>query len=227
MNLLDDTVIKPERVVMNSAYSIFNDTSEEGFSGFQFLDGDMKKVAPGGFDFHPVTHRVKMPDGTSVRRNEFYQGVPVDATYLPTRVVWKDKKRRLSDLQRAHNIFIVSDLFRRTIEELEPGVHQFELVKMIWADGQPAGDFFWFYSCNRIDGMDRVLTSLEFREDTGRWKIKPGGKFVVNLAQIGGRHIWIDPRLAVFDLPFVSEAFKRAMTDAGVKGIGYGELEAI
>jgi hypothetical protein len=225
--MLDDTAIKLGLFDMSSAYSIFNDTSEEGFSGFQFLDGDMKKVAPVGFDFHPVTHRVKLPDGTSVRRNEFYQGVPVDATHLPTKVVWKDKKRRLSDFRRAHNIFIVSELFRSTLEELEPGVHQFKPVKLVWADGQPAGDFFWFYPCNRIDGMDRALTSLEFREDTGRWKTKPGGKYVVNLAQIGDRHIWIDPRMAAFDLPFVSKAFKRAMTDAGVKGIGYSELAAI
>lgn len=56
---------------------------------------------------------------------------------------------------------------------------------------------------------------------------RPGGKYVADRKQVGGHHIWIDPRMSAFDLPLVSGAFRRAMADAGVRGIGYRELPTV
>jgi hypothetical protein len=71
-----------------AAYTIFNDTGEEYIAGFELLDGDFRKVLPVGFEFSPVTHSVRQPDGTRVKENEFYQGVRVEPTHLPTKVKW-------------------------------------------------------------------------------------------------------------------------------------------
>ncbi|CAN7688464.1 imm11 family protein [Mesorhizobium sp. LjRoot246] len=209
-----------------TVYTIFDDTGEDYSPGFALLDGDMKKVLPIGFEFHPVTNRAKLSDGTSVKKKEFYQGVRVDPTHLPTKVIMKGRKRELTDLQRAHNIFLVSDSFRQVVEGLEPGIHLFKPVELVWEDGSHAASYFWFYPCVRLDGMDRKHTTHELT-DVGLWINKPGGQYVVNLEQVAGHHVWIDPRMNSFDLPFVSGAFKRAMADAGVRGIGYHELPTI
>ncbi|WP_353682751.1 DUF1629 domain-containing protein [Mesorhizobium sp.] len=119
-----------------------------------------------------------------------------------------------------HNSFFVSGKFREVVEKLEPGLHQFVPVELLWKDGSHAASYFWFYPCNRIDGMDREQTTHEFREKSGLWMNRPGGSYVVNLQRVGGRNVWIDPRMSGFDLPFVSETFKLAMSEAGVRGIG-------
>lgn len=124
----------------------------------------------------------------------------------------------------AHSIFLVSEGFRNVVEELEPGVHQFSPVELLWEDGSHAASFHWFYPCARVDGMDRVQTTHELDDKAQLWVPKPGGKYVVSLEQVAGHHIWFDPRLAAFNLPFVSDTFKRAMAEAGVTGIGYHEL---
>ncbi len=210
-----------------AVYTIYNDTGEDHISGFKFLDGDMKQVLPVGFEFNPVTHSAKLPDGTRVRKKEFYQGVRVDLTHLPTKVVWKGRKRQLTDLQRAHNILLVSDGFRKVVEELEPGIHQFAPVELVWEDGSHAASFFWFYPCTRIDGMDRDHTTHRFEDSAGLWMNNPGGKYVVNLGKVGNHHVWIDPRMNSFDLPFVSRALKKHLEDAGVRGVGYHELPTV
>lgn len=174
-----------------------------------------------------MTNSTRLPDGTWVKKNEFYQGVRVDSTHLPTKVIWKGRKRHLTDLQRAHNLFLVSDRFRQVLEGLEPGIHLFKPVELVWEDGSHAASYFWFYPCARVDGIDREHTTHELREKAGLWMNRPGGQYVVNLAQVTGHNIWIDPRMNSFDLPFVSEAFKQAMADAGVSGIGYHELPTI
>lgn len=68
-----------------SVYTIYNDTGEEYISGFEFLDGDMRQVLPVGLEFNPVTHSARLPDGTRVKKNEFYQGVRIDPAHLPTK----------------------------------------------------------------------------------------------------------------------------------------------
>lgn len=209
-----------------AVYTIFDDTGEEYESGFGLLDGDMKKVLPVGFQFHPVTNGARLPDGTRVKKNEFYQGVRVDLAHLPTKVLVKGKKRELTDLQRTNNIFMVSDNLRRVVDQLEPDVHQFKPVELVWEDGSHAGSFFWFYPGNSIDSIDREKTTHAFDESAGLWVSKPGGQYVVNLAKLSGNNIWIDPRTH-FGSVFVSESFKQAMADAGVKGIGYNNFPTV
>jgi hypothetical protein len=116
--------------------------------------------------------------------------------------------------------FLVSVKLRDLIEELEPGVHQFQPIELIWKkDESHAADFFWFNPCNRVDGIDRTHSTAKFDEKTGKWKYE-GGEFVVNLEQVAGHHIWVDSR-ASFGTNWVSEAFYNAAHQAGIKGIKF------
>ena len=206
-------------------YTIYNDTGEEGISGSDMLDGDMDKVQAAGYEFVAPTYSVRLEDRTYIDNFSKTQGVRNDPTYLPTKIRWGGRKRELTDLQYARNSMLVRDNFRQVVEALEPGVHQFEPVEIVWKDGTSAGQFYWFYPCARLDSMDREHTThVMYRER--EWERAPGGKFVVSLKQVGGHHVWFDKR-AMWHFPYVSAAFKQAMAEAGVKGIGYHECEAV
>jgi len=208
-------------------YSIYDDTGEAYLTSTKALDGDFDLVVPIGVDFDPGIGAALMDDGLLLQRRSTYQGVPVDMSHLPTKVVWGGAKRKLTDIQRTRSRFLVRDNFRQVVERLEPGLHQFQPVELVWEDGSHAADFFWFNPCARVDGMDRDHTTFELSEKSGLWKRTNNGRFVASLAKVAGHHVWIDPRISAFSYPFVSEAFRSAMADAGVTGIGYHEIEVV
>lgn len=211
---------------MDDVYTIFADQGADFGRRSDPLDGDSKKVFPIGFDFHPVTKSVRLEDGTRVRQSPNYQGVPVDPEWLPKKIKIGGGKSTPADAM-FHNRFFVSGRFRDVVEQLEPGVHQFIPVELVWKDGSHAASYFWFYPCSRIDCIDREHTTHEFDEKSGLWMNKPGGSYVVALKRVHGRHVWIDPRLNTFNMPFVSEAFRQAMSDASVHGLGYNRLKTV
>jgi hypothetical protein len=213
-----------------SVYTIYVDASEEHNYGAKPMDGDFKQVYPVGYEFDPNSNdpaaagnMIRLPDRTYVVKKFSYQGLPVHLEYLPSKVQLDGPKRSLTDLLMSNNVLLVSDRFRSVVEDLEPDRHQFAPVKLVWNDGSPAADFFWFYPCARIDGMDRAATTHELHRERN-WKHTPGGTYVVNLSSVGDNNIWIDPRLLAFDFPFVSDKFKRSMSKSGVDGIGYREI---
>jgi len=136
-------------------------------------------------------------------------------------------KRDLGDLLKMSSHFLVSKKMRDVIEALEPGVHQFQPVELIWKDGSHAADFFWFNPCNRVDGMDRKHTTHDFNEKIGKW-IFAGErrKYVVNLTQTAGKHLWVDSRLLSHSI-FVSEEFKKAVGGAEILGVGFNKFDVI
>jgi hypothetical protein len=206
-------------------YTIFNDTGEEGIAGSDMLDGDMSKVRPVGVEFDPPGYLFRLPDSTYVHLGDISSGLPNETKFLPTKIRWGGRKRELTDLQYARNSMLARDNFRRVLEELEPGVHQFVPVEIVWNDGSSAGEFYWFYPCVRLDGMDRNLTTHTLHRER-EWVHAPEGKYVINLNQVAGHHLWFDKR-AMWHFPYVSEGFKQAMANAGVKGIGYHECESV
>lgn len=214
-----------------AAYEIFNDESADEASGNygfanDILDGDFKSAFPVGIEFHPKTRGARLEDGTRVRESAQYQGLPVDMSGLPKRVRWGGGMRPLADFLKASGHFLVSEKLRDAIEVLEPDVHQFQPVELIWQDGSHAATYFWFNMCNRRDAMDRDRTTHPFNERIGRWSFVEGRKFVVNLSQTQSASIWLDSRLT-WDSVFVSEGFKIAMTAAGITGIGYSEYQTV
>lgn len=207
-------------------YSIYDDTGEAYLTSTKAVDGDFDLVVPIGVDFDPGIGAALMDDGLLLQRRSTYQGVPVDMSHLPTKVVWGGAKRKLTDIQRTRSRFLVRDNFRQVVERLEPGLHQFQPVELVWKDGSHAANFFWFNPCARVDGMDRDHTTHPFKENIGKWSYEDGKKFVVNCEQTAGHHVWIDPRTA-HGTVFVSEQFRQAMQAAGVNGIGYAQFDTV
>nr|WP_296722382.1 DUF1629 domain-containing protein [Erythrobacter sp.] len=58
---------------------------------------------------------------------------------------------------------MVSDRFRHCVEMLEPGVHQFFRVDILWQDESFAAKRYFMVVCNRLDAIDRGLTTMRFK----------------------------------------------------------------
>lgn len=145
---------------------------------------------------------------------------------MPSKVKWWDR-RPVPDFQILHSpTMIVSQRFREVVESIEPGVHQFEPVEYVTKGGEHVADMFVFVICNRIDSVDRDLTTM-YRFDN-YWKAGGplgGSRLAFNSAQVGNHHIWIDKYLP--DYRLASSTFVDAVRAAGLVGIGFCSEETV
>jgi hypothetical protein len=191
-------------------YRFFQSDDEVYSYGSIRLDGDLKKVGP--VDTTP-------DEGRRIESHMKSAGRPIDPTHLPTKIKVEGPKRNLPDVYEA-GAKVVDEKFRAVVEELEPGVHQFFPVELLWSDGSSAGQRYWFFVCNRLDTVDREKTTKEFRN---LWKSRGNGEFVFNRGQIGDHHIWIDKFMASSD-PLMSNAMHDALVAAEITGMGFQEF---
>lgn len=177
------------------------------------------------------------PDGS----NALLWGVPVKAEFIPKSAIMKGRKRVLADFSKVRQMAFVSEKFRKVVESLEPGVHQFFPVKMNWGSGDPIeGQYYWFVVCNSVDGINAEHTEaprkfgfkfVQQREAWGPWVFdKEGGghyRIVFDLKSLKGYHIWQDKYMVTG--PYCSGQFKQACEQAGITGIGFGyePMEAV
>ncbi len=221
-----------EEINKMAVYTIYDDRNEDEASGNygyvnETLDGDFSTAFPvGDYNFHPVTKAARLDDGTRLKKISSYQGGPVDMNGLPKRVRWGGGERDLGDFQITASHFLVSGKMKDAIEALEPDIHQYQPVELIWEDDSHAANFFWFNPCNRIDGMDREHTTHDFNEKIRRWIFVEGKKYVVNQGQTVGMHVWVDSRI-FDDAVFVSGSLKRRLDADGIKGVALGECNVI
>ena len=144
-------------------------------------------------------------------------GRAVKTEHIPTRVVRQDPKKFIPDVDWGVGMFFVNDKFKDVVERLEPGVHQFVPMEMLWPDGTLAQKMYFFHVCNRLDTVDRELSTVKLSK-TGRvWE--PKGEMIFNLDQIGDHHIWVDQHTYAPGGFFISDVMRDALEEAGVTGI--------
>lgn len=180
------------------------------------LDGDIKKVKPVDMAFDRGISKVSGPVA---------QGLKMDTTHLPTKLRWGGPKRDLTDLQDAGYAFLVPEAFRDILESLEPGVHDFYPVELVWTDGTSAGTRYWFYPQHRIDAADREKTTYDLGGVLWDLDSNESGKLVFSRKAIGDCHSWIDKLIPASRCVFVSEEFRRQLEAAGITGIGFRPYE--
>jgi len=161
-------------------------------------------------------------------------GRRVRAEGLPIKVIWWDK-RLVPDFEIIHSpTMIVSQRFRDVVEAVEPGVHQFEPVEYVTKQGAHVADMFVFVICNRIDSVDRDLTTQYRLHPVGNpttskskyWQPSiQGTQLVFNAAQVGDHHLWVDKYLP--DYKLVSSAFVDAACAAGLVGVSFRAWETV
>lgn len=213
---MNGAALASERKGRDMVFSIFCEDGEVYSYDYKALDGDIRKVKPIDMTFD--RGKTKLP-GPSM------QGLKMDVTHLPTKLRWGGPKRELTDLQHGGVAFLVPEAFKEILERLEPGVHDFYPVELIWKDGTSAGKRYWFYPQHRLDTVDREKTTHTIGK--GLWDLdsNKSGKLVFSHKAIGDRHAWIDKLIPGGSIVFVSEAFKRELEAAGITGLGFRPYE--
>jgi hypothetical protein len=158
------------------------------------------------------------PDGgTGLAMSRSFSGRRVKPESVPKVICWKSKRKFL-DYENACRT-TVSDRFRDLIEEIEPGVHQFEPVRFVDRDGSELGTRWFWQICNRIDSVHRGLTNwtLPGVEWSTPLRYKP--RMVFDLEKIGNAQFWHDKHKS--NAAYVSDAVKKRIEDAGITGVHF------
>lgn len=186
----------------------------------EVVEGNLKHRGPGG-EF--VELEDYTPDGGGGLKRGFAlsSGRRVKPESLPKVIRWMSK-RPLLDYE-ATFVHTVTDRFRALIEEIEPGVHQFEPIKFIAKDRSPLSTRWFWQVCNRLDTVDREKTDMVMgnviwmTDDT----IPKGQRigYVFNLSQIGNAQFWFDKHQCSMKL--CSDNAKNRIEAAGITGIRF------
>ncbi len=96
--------------------------------------------------------------GIGLLMSRSFSGRRAKPESVPKVIRWKSK-RKLLDYEGAYVGYSVSDRFRALIEEIEPGVHQFEPIRFVAKDGSLLEDRWFWQICNRINSVHPELSN--------------------------------------------------------------------
>jgi hypothetical protein len=135
-------------------------------------------------------------------RPDFESCTPLDPASVPTRAVQKSKQKTINDIVPVNAAWCVSETFRRLVEMLEPGVHQFLPIELIRFNGQKAEhDYFMFNILCRVEVLIVEKSNVVWREtyservpEVSGYKYLSLGpdpvQLVLSKRQLEGRHVW-------------------------------------
>lgn len=154
--------------------------------------------------------------GISLKMSQSFSGRRAKPESVPKVIRWKSK-RKLLDYENACRK-TVGDRFRTLIEEIEPGVHQFEPIRFVATDGSLLEDRWFWQICNRIDSVHDELTNWILGPRTWRPPPKPrteDPRMVFDAAKIGGAQFWHDMHA---NGTLVSDEARNRIEAAGITG---------
>ncbi len=189
---------------------------------FEELDGDYDKVDMVDKSTDRSTTRI-----TST--HAFRVGREIETEYLPTRLRPKKRKGKLPDLAVHRMGQICSQRFRDVIEALEPGVHQFVPVQIVWKDKSvDERPYYWFVPCTRIWALDPEESNPPLGENG--WYLgyammgepRPGPiQPAFRKDRVKNHHLFVDG--GIQGRFYISERLKAALEDAKLVGVGFSD----
>ena len=141
---------------------------------------------------------------------------------LPKVIRWKSRQR-VGDFAGVFRK-TVSDRLRTLIEEIEPGVHQFEPIKFLAKDGSFLEDRWVWQICNRLDSVNRQATKMILRN--GKiWAPdftlpkNEQGPMIFDALQIGSAKFWHDKHVGAGN--FCTDDVRQTLDKAKITGLYY------
>ena len=194
---------------------------------FEFLDGDMAKVAFAD----PYPEMFNVPSQRHTPRSIYGGGAPVSPEHIPTRLSVSGKKTQLVDFNSTYRLFLVSRRFIAVVERFQTEIQCFP-VECTWKDGTPAGDYSFFFTPVCVDAVVREQTTVPWFQmlpDRGFWRpaFQKGQTFTFDTSRLGGRHLWVDPNMPDMGT-LVSDALYSALQEAKIESFyesnGFAEI---
>lgn len=205
------------------------------------VGGHFPKVSWGEGQF-PSPEAIEPADDGGVGRSGLNAGVPVDGAVLPDKIVWNEAADNLPPDFDATPVLNISERARATIEQLEPGTHQFFAVDYVWPSGEPIETRYWWVICNRLNSIDPDHSNMVM--NPYRWFIPPKdaarrkypmpdhvnpdlpGKYVIDSSQCEGHHFWREMHTSA-GMALMSDAAWQAIQNNDLTGLRPQELEVI
>lgn len=130
----------------------------------------------------------------------------------------------LPDILQLHGPWMVSQTFRKIVEEREPGVHQFFPVELqIAKGGAELGPRYLLNVGQMLTAIssDRSIINWGTRADGSKWAYPPGADdcLVAMRSEIADKSLWIDKLYR--QNRFISNDLKIAFDNAGVRALQY------
>ena len=156
--------------------------------------------------------------GIGLNMSRSFSGRRAKPESMPKVIEWQSR-RKLLDYEGAYVGYSVSDRFRTLIEDLEPGVHQFEPIRFVTRDGSLLEERWFWQICNRIDSVHRELTNWILGRRTWRPPSRPEEPHMVfSMTQLGAVQFWHDKHA---NGTFVSNAAKQRIHAAEITGVHF------
>lgn len=203
---------------MKRVFSLVRVNTHHYTEDFVPLDGDIKKV-------DIVDKSIDNGINPLMRNDYFLCGRAVHPENLPAKMKVVGAKHKLADYIRFGPRFICSDAFRETVEQVEPGVHQFEPVELVWKNGATAGNYFFVVFCNRISAIDESLTYPPLVGPAKRWRPERKGedRLVFSADRVAQNHFFYN--LGLEGYPLCSGEAHDALTNTELTGFRFDAAE--
>ena len=147
---------------------------------------------------------------------------------LPKVIRWKSRQK-IGDFSGVFRK-TVSDRLRTLIDEIEPGVHQFEPVRFLAKDGSIMEDRWVWQICNRIDSVSRQATKMILRNGV-IWAAdftlpkEQRGPMVFDTKKIGSAKFWHDKHVGAGN--FCTDDVRETLDKAKITGLRYRHFEQV
>lgn len=184
----------------------------------QALDGALDKVAL-------AEDRPDVPLAFRTGHYALQQGCRVKPDHLVRTYQWPSSK----PLDLIQNLVtVVSGPMRAAIEQLEPGVHQFEPLALVNAKRELFDERHVLIVGCRLDCVNEAAT-IGFRKPEGphswsgrQWaydETTRDARLIYSRAKAAGRHLWIAGDVAMNGTALVSDALKQELERRGLTGL--------
>lgn len=165
------------------------------------------------------------------------QGFPIDPSKVATKGYLNSRHKRLPDLFNANGSIAVCQAFKASVEELEPGVHQFFPIAFFDKKGETVPGNGPYFLLNILHKFDAVFVE----KSNVKWidvdpKNYPGLKslhrakgpwqLVMSRPQIAGRHLWLPIKMLSSER-YCSDQVIEAVEMKKLKGFRYAHIEEI
>ena len=159
------------------------------------------------------------------RLDYFFQGRKLAIGPVWMRIQLENVYSTIPDVLQIHGPWMVSDTFRRLVEEREPNVHQFFPVEVQTVDGAKWPDQRHLLNIGqRLPAALRERSKLFWvtRSDGSQWTSPPrvDNDLVVGGNVVHGKHLWMDDMFSE-EGRFISNDLKIAFDAAGIHGLEY------
>ena len=161
----------------------------------------------------------------------FMSGYPANPETVPTEAQFLENPKKIPSVMGSSGARLVDSKVKEAIEALEPGVHQFFPIRLLWKNGELAEERWALNICQRIDSVDKEKSDIKIKktkEGVISYMLPYGNKRkVVMIGQnIQSKHLWLD-KYYTGNTAFLSDELMAAFKAAGVTGGQFDKVEAV